>query len=276
MEINSIVTDICTKEVKTKRINCEPLCVLIGGLPGSGKTNLVKQMIEEHKDRDFVVIDTDDYRKLHPNYEKLKKTPEKAIEETSKFSNAIEAELIRMAIERHCDIISVTTLRATDAINTILYEPAIKQGYRMEICIMSVPIRESGLSAQSRYERQISAGECPRFTPMDFIENSSKGIQSTIKMLQLKPDKPLLRVYKRGIGQDSMPIEIYNSKSNQTMYSCALEAFLNPTNSLYKNEARNQLQEIYNAKRERNASLVEYCSIERLKQLFGILEEKEK
>lgn len=276
MDINSIVTDICTKEVEMKKTSDKPLCILIGGLPGSGKTNLVEQIKQEHQDREFVVIDTDDYRKLHPDYEGLKQTPEKAIEETSKFSNAIEAELIRMAIERHCDIISVTTLRATESINTILYEPAIKQGYRMEVCIMSVPIRESGLSAQSRYERQISEGECPRFTPMNFIESSSKGIQATIKMLQEKEDKPLLRVYKRGIGQNSMPIEVYNSEKNETMYRCALEAFLNPSNSLNKDEANNQLKEICNAKRKRNASSIEYSSIERLKELFGILEEKEK
>ncbi|MCI9246896.1 MAG: AAA family ATPase [Clostridia bacterium] len=276
MDIDSIVVDICTKEVETKRTNSNPLCILIGGLPGSGKTNLVEQIKQEYQDREFVVIDTDDYRKLHPDYEELKRTPEKAIAETSKFSNAIEVELIRMAIERHCDIISVTTLRATDAINTILYEPAIKQGYRMEACIMSVPIRESGLSAQSRYEIQISEGECPRFTPMDFIESSSKGIQATIKMLQGKEDKPLIRVYKRGIGQASMPIEVYNSADNETMYRCALEAFLNHANSLNKDVANEQLQKIYKAKRKRNASAIEYSSIERLKELFGIIEEKEK
>lgn len=276
MDIDNIIDEICTKEIKTKRINSNPLCILVGGLPGSGKTNLVKQIRQNYGDREFIVIDTDNYRKLHPNYEELKQTPEKAIEETSKFSNAIEAELIRMAIERHCDIISVTTLRATDAINSILYEPAIKQGYRVEACIMSVPIRESGLSAQSRYERQISEGKCPRFTPMDFIESSYKGIQATIKMLQGKEDKPLIRIYKRGIGQSSMPIEVYNSEDNETMYRCALEAFLNPSNSLNKDEANNQLKEIYNTKRKRNASLVEYCSIERLKELFGIVEEKEK
>lgn len=111
---------------------------------------------------------------------------------------------------------------------------------------------------------------------MDFIESSSKGIQATIKMLQGKEDKPLIRVYKRGIGQASMPIEVYNSADNETMYRCALEAFLNHANSLNKDVANEQLQKIYKAKRKRNASAIEYSSIERLKELFGIIEEKEK
>ena len=93
-------------------------------------------------------------------------------------------------------------------------------------------------------------------------------------MLQEKEDKPLIRVYKRGMGQASMPIEVYNSQENEKVYRCALEAFLNSTNSLNKDEANNQLQEIYNAKRKRNANAIEYSSIERLKELFGIVKEK--
>lgn len=42
------------------------------------------------------------------NYETLIETPEKAIAETSEFSNAMEAELIKKSIKEHCDIISVT------------------------------------------------------------------------------------------------------------------------------------------------------------------------
>ncbi len=276
MDINSIVEEICTKEVEGKKKNNQPLCIMIGGLPGSGKTNLVEKLKIEYADREFVVIDTDNYRNLHPNYTQLIKTPEKAISETSKFSNAIEAELIKKSIERHCDIISVTTLRATEAIDSILYQPAMREGYRMEVCVMSVPISESGLSAQSRYERQISAGECPRFTPMDFIESSFHGIQNTIEMLQKKEDHPILRVYKRGIGEDSMPIEVYNSQTQPKTYRCALEAFLNPVKSLKREDAIKQLREIYKSKRERNANSIEYSSIERLKELFGLSQELEK
>ena len=45
--INKIIEEICRKEIKGKKINNEPLCVLLGGLPGSGKTNLVKQIPEK-------------------------------------------------------------------------------------------------------------------------------------------------------------------------------------------------------------------------------------
>jgi zeta-toxin len=269
-KLNEIIENICNEEIKGRKISKQPLCVLLGGLPGSGKTNLIKKIKEEYKERDFVVIDTDDYRKLHPNYKTLIKTPERAITETSEFSNAIEAELIQKSIKEHCDIISVTTLRATEAIDNILYVPAIKSGYTMEVCIMSVPISESGLSAQNRYERQIANGECPRFTPMSFIEDSLQGIKNTIQMLQSKQDNPTIKVFSRGQGENSMPIEFYNSQKQDTKYRCALEAFINSKKSLDNKNAIEQINELYKLKQCRNANSIEYSSLERLEELFRI------
>lgn len=275
--LNDVITKICEDKIEGKKINKQPLCVLLGGLPGAGKTNLIEQVQKEYKERDFVVIDTDDYRELHPDYDELLKTPEKAIAETSDFSNRIEAELIKRAIEKKCDIISVTTLRATEAIDNILYKPALKSGYKMEACIMSVPISESGLSAQYRYENQITNGECPRFTPMSFIEGSYQGIMETIKSLQTKRDDPRIRVFRRGENAKSMPIEIYDSSKLQgNRYSCALEAFMNPTKLLDKKTAMKFINELYHKKRCRKADKIEYSSLERLEELFGIENAKER
>lgn len=274
--INKTVEEIWSKEIKGKKINKQPLCILIGGLPGSGKSNLVKLIQKEYKERDFVIIDTDNYRNLRPNYKIIIKTPEKAISKTSNFSNEVEAELIKKTIKEHCDIISVTTLRATETIEKILYEPAIKSGYKIEVCIMSVPLGESGLSAQKRYERQIANGECPRFTPMSFIETSFEGIENTIKMLQEKEDNPTIKLYNRGIGENSMPIEFYNSKKQDNKYSCALEAFKNSSNFLHSKNAIQQINELYKLKRNRKANNIEYTSLERLEELFAIEKDRER
>ena len=276
-KVDDLIDDICTKKIESRKINEQPLCVLLGGLPGSGKTNLVRCIQEKYKNRDFVVIDTDDYRKLHPDYENLVKTPERAIKETSDFSNTIESELIKRAIERKCDIISVTTLRATETIDKILYMPAVKKGYKIEVCIMSVPICESGLSAQTRYEKQISNGECPRFTPMNFIETSYRGIINTIQVFQNKDDnKPIIKVYNRGKGENSMPREVYSSIKQTGRYSCALEAFMNPIRVIDDQIAIEQIKHLYRLKKSRNASEVEYCSLKRLEELFDIIKDIER
>lgn len=270
MNVDLIIDNICNNEIQNKKINKQPLCILIGGLPGAGKTNLIEKVKLDHTERDFIIIDADDYRRLHPDYENLIKTPEKAITETISFANSIEAELIKRAIKNHYDFISVTTLRATDAINKIVYEPAIENGYKIETDIMSVPIRESGLSAQIRYERQIDMGEYPRFTPMSFIESSYAGIQDTIKVFQNKHDGNIIKVYNRGQKEDSMPIEVYNSANEDFRYRNALEAFLNPKKNINHQNAVNQIDNLYKIKEYRGAANEEYASLERLQELFEI------
>lgn len=268
------IEEITNQKIKGKKINEQPLCILVGGLPGSGKTNLVKKIQEEYPEREFVIIDTDDYRKLHPNYEKLLETPEKAIIETSQFSNEIEARLIKKAIKQRCDIISVTTLRATQAIQEMLYEPAMQSGYQVEVYLMSVPIRESGLSAEQRYEKQIIAGECPRFTSMNFIESSMQGIINTIQMFQQKEEKPIMKVYHRGENENAMPIQYYDSEKNGNRYNCTLEAFMNPIHKVTEEEAKKQIEALYQRKKQRLANEIEYSSIERLEEFFDIKTER--
>ena len=274
-DTKDIVERICQREMNNKKLNEQPMCVLIGGLPGSGKTNLVEQVKSEHPDRDFLVIDADYYRKLYPRPDELQKSPETAIAKTINFANAIEAELIKKGIEGKFDIISVTSLRATAAIDSIVYEPAINSGYKMEACIMSVPVRECGLSAQNRYETQIEKKEFPRFTPMSFIEGSNSGIIKTILMLQGKRDRPVIKIYKRGKGENSMPIKYYDSTERSSKYRVALEAFMNPETAITPENASSQLKELYEKKENRGADATEYQSLERLEELFGIERDKQ-
>ena len=269
-DIYYTIDKICNKELQNRKINKKPKCIIIGGLPGAGKTNLAKLIQNKYSHRDFIVIDTDAYRKLHPDYENLKKVPEKAVEETSTFSNTLEAELIKRAIQAHCDIISISTLRATEGVNKILYEPAVLAGYEVEVEIMSVPITESGISAQKRYEIQILKGECPRFTPMNFIESSFDGIKNTIKIFQEKKDGPPINVYSRGKGENSLPIEIYTSQKPNGKYQSALDAFENPVRHLDHKEAIEQIEELYKIKKYRYANYIEYISLKRLEELLQV------
>jgi len=264
-EVERIIRD----EISKKNTNEHPLCILIGGLPGSGKTNLVKKVQRLYSTHDFVVIDADNYRNLHPNYNELRRIPERAIAETIEFSNAVEAELIRRAFEKRCDIISVTTLRATEAIKQLLYEPAEKAGYKVEIHLMSVPIEECGLSAQIRYERQILQGECPRFTPMSFIESSLQGIKHTIQLIQGKDEKIVIKIYSRGENEQAEPIEVFDTQKTSDMYGCAMEAFLNPDKRYDKGIAVTQINNLYRIKQNRNASTVEFDSLKRLMNLYN-------
>lgn len=272
-EKDNLVKSICSQMIENIQSNKQPLCILIGGLPGAGKTNLIEQVKKEHPDREFLVIDADDFRKLHPDNDKLLESPEKAVTKTIAFANSIELELIKQGIERKLDIISVTSLRATDVIDQILYRPAIDSGYKIEACIMSVPISECGLSAQNRYEEQIKKGQFPRFVSMDFMDSAYSGIKNTILMLQRKSDKPVIKIYKRGEQEKSMPIKYYDSTDQNILYRSALEGFMNPKKSIKKETASFKIKELYEKKKQRGADVSEYKALERLEELFGIDEQ---
>lgn len=95
-------------------------------------------------------------------------------------------------------------------------------------------------------------------------------------MLQSKKERPTIKVYNRGKGEDSMPIEFYNSQKEDNKYRCALEAFMNPVKILDKKIAIEQINDIYRLKKNRLTNNIEYSSLERLEELFGIDNNKER
>jgi len=45
--------------------------ILAGGQPGSGKTNLVETIKRDNPNVDFIVIDLDKYRIMHPDFKNI-------------------------------------------------------------------------------------------------------------------------------------------------------------------------------------------------------------
>ena len=276
MKEDLIIKMICDRVLSGTERNPQPKCILLGGLPGVGKTNLISKIIRENQNRNFVVIDTDRYRKLHPDYNQIVKNPETAVIETSNFANKVEYNLINRAFEAGLDIISVSTLRATKGINDILYQPAKARGYKVEIHVMSAPISECALSAQMRYEEQIRTGDCPRFVGIEFIKNSMKGIRDTIQIMQAKSDCPLIKIYNRGKDRNSEPVEVYSNFNPNRKFNGIMDAFLNPKKSITSMEAEKNIKELYNLKRSRHANTNEFETLMELKSIYDLNKENER
>ena len=231
------ILDIYYENTKSKRKNNNPLCIFLGGLPGSGKTKLIEKVLSEYPDRDFIVIDKDEYRKFYKDYDELLKNPEYYIEKTRDISTQIEIEMLQNAIKDKYDIISVSSMRATRDLEGFTYRLAKEAGYDIGNCILSVPIIECALSAQRRYEKQIVNNEVPRGASISFLKEVDKGIIETIRMLQSKTEKPFIKIYFRGLNEKDLPIEVYDSRKSSN-YSCALEAFMNPPHRISINEIK--------------------------------------
>ena len=268
---NSILDILKQTTIDISKSDNFPLIIFLGGQPGCGKTALIESVKNEYSNRDFCIIDADNYRQFHPNLNLLKKCSTTAVIETSKFANDLELHLIEYALKQKKNIIHVSTLRATDTMLNLIYNYAFSSGYKVGICAMSVPFLESALSCEERYETQLSEpNSVPRFTSFDFMKSSDDCFINTIKILENDSNIEFINVYKR--CDNTLPERIYSSRSADNEYSCALDAIYNNRSSQEKqllyNNLNQRLQHLYDLKTTRNADKVEFESLEKLSNLL--------
>lgn len=160
--------------------------IFAGGQPGSGKTNLVETIKRDNPNVDFIVIDLDKYRIMHPDFKNIiKQDKSKAAKLTNKFAFSVENEFIRYGLENNLNIINVSTLRNTDLIEETLKNKIIPKGYEIKVYILEVEPEKSYLSAKKRYEEQLKkSNEIPRLVTKEFHDNAYSGMKETIKMLE--------------------------------------------------------------------------------------------
>ncbi|MDO5664455.1 MAG: zeta toxin family protein [Bacteroidia bacterium] len=54
-----------------------PMAVILGGQPASGKSSLVSRVLADNFDKTFLKVNGDIYRAYHPDYEKLIHIPDR-------------------------------------------------------------------------------------------------------------------------------------------------------------------------------------------------------
>jgi len=55
--------------IKDCLTSSNPVAVILGGQPASGKSNLTKVAEKEHKEKSFLIINGDEYRSYHPEHD---------------------------------------------------------------------------------------------------------------------------------------------------------------------------------------------------------------
>ena len=179
--------------------------IFAGGQPGSGKTNLVETIKRDNPNVDFIVIDLDKYRIMHPDFKNIiKQDKSKAAKLTNKFAFSVENEFIRYGLENNLNIINVSTLRNTDLIEETLKNKIIPKGYEIKVYILEVEPEKSYLSAKKRYEEQLKkSNEIPRLVTKEFHDNAYSGMKETIKMLEKLGVK--IKICKRAKSKELPP-----------------------------------------------------------------------
>ena len=234
-----------------------PKLIFAAGQPGSGKTYMINKIKEDYPAEDFVVIDIDNYRKIHPDFDEIRHYPNDAVMFTNGFLFDMEEDIIITATSRKKNIIYVGTLRDTDFAQNFIVKHAKDQGYRVKIYAMAVHPIESLISTQERYERQLdNNAPIVHFIDFAFHQSATVGYESTLNKFEKDKIYDEIKVFIRGAKDGDLPIEV---ETFAPIINCINK---NRGDIICKDGFRERLNVLLNKRRNRKSSEREIQVIE--------------
>ncbi len=168
-----------------------PTCYILGGQPSSGKTNLTERIIGgfvENKKNRPVIINGDEFRRFHPEYEKFMQDGDKdSSASTQLFANSLVDYFQEYALEKGYSFIIEGTMRTLAApLNTV--KNAKKKNYNVETHILAVHQERSWVGVHERYESQKTYFGKGRFTQKKVHDEAFENIPKVIDALYFEPE----------------------------------------------------------------------------------------
>jgi predicted ABC-type ATPase len=200
-ESDEIFSDIIFDYVESKKLSIlnNPKGIILGGQPGSGKSYLKDEVIQEFNEN-FIFISADDLRLYHPAYETLQQNPktvQNAANDVSKYVNLWTEELIEYCIKKKCNLIIDSTLGGKIQANYDTIEMFVNNGYQVHFRVMAVPSIISKLSIFLRYETQLVKEGFARWTRMEDHDDRFENLEINLLQLISKYKLSSLKFYER-------------------------------------------------------------------------------
>ncbi len=140
-----------------------PCAILLGGQSGAGKT-LLHAIFRERLQRNVIVINGDEYRKLHPRFDELDAVyGADSVSHTAAWSGKMTEALIDALSSAKYNLIIEGTLR-TSKVPMRTAELLCSRGYSVSLALMAVKPEISLVSCKLRFEQMRLAGTTPRAT----------------------------------------------------------------------------------------------------------------
>lgn len=204
-----------------------PQGFVLGGQPGAGKSQLI-QKIRHRLNKNVIVINGDDFRKFHPDYEALqekyaKDTPKHTAEFASKMTEAILDKAVK---EKYNVIIEGTFRTAQTPLNTLKLFKI--NGYKTFVMIQTCPKEISWQSCLERYKKMFEV--CPkeaRYTDKAHHDLVINKLALNVDIVHKSGLVDCLEIY-------SQEKQIFDSKSNQIFRPSIIDKELNRFNDINK------------------------------------------
>lgn len=204
-KINAITSEL-QSEVELLKTSSRPKIVFIGGVPGAGKSLLIKKAQVDFENDEFSIIEPDLYRKYFKEA--------KSVEETVESTNKIELNLLCYALKNKKNIIHISSLRAFEYINKLINEVILPLGYDVYLYVIVTNEIESALSTYERYIYDKQNKEpFPRINRYEYLMNANKSFKQAIAFFSTKGYFKNISLFKRG-KEMSLPIKLNKLSDN--------------------------------------------------------------
>lgn len=252
-----------------------PIAIIVGAQPGSGKGSLIGYSKKEFQDNNVVIITTDDYKPFHPNASEIAhKYPTMyspiVEEDSAKWTSKILQEAI---INKYSFIFEVTfkNERILERMRELK-----ENGFKVIVRGLAVSYLESLLSAYERYEKQLETRNWGRFfDPLNY-NKIYQSIPNTIEKIENSEYWDILEIYKRGedIKFPELIYGIYKDCSNNCIskYNTAKEAIIRYRNEeleVIRNDAKERVEKLENDFQRRIATSEEKDGLNVLKEIVN-------
>lgn len=161
--------------------NANPEVIFVTGVSGSGKSTIIAKL-----KGNFIKIQPDNYRKLHPKIKefKLKFGRNEAYKKTGNYSFEFAKALRDKAIEMRLNVIFEATFSKIETAKSLI-NPFIENGYNVTVIELPINIDLSIERNAKRYkEKQAQEHTIPRITSRADIEKMALSYHSTLSEIR--------------------------------------------------------------------------------------------
>lgn len=197
-EFNKIQLNIIELYTRSFTSVDNPTSIILGGQPGSGKTELEKIAFSNLKNN-AVICNVDNLKDFHPkSFEIKKRYPDYFTELTSKYAHEWNLALRNYCIENNLNFILETTLNSGENINSIINNLK-RNDYKVNIYLLSVPKEISKIGCYIRYEESLNLNIPFRKISSISHDQRFNAIPEAIKLIEKEKNYNYIYLFGRTI-----------------------------------------------------------------------------
>jgi hypothetical protein len=181
-EVAAIFNEKKSYLMKYCKVSSNPIAVLLGGQPASGKSYLALRVEENYPDEHFLKINGDTYRAYHPDHDTLIKNRRSYSDETQIFSNVFTEELINEACKNRFSVIIEGTMRNPEV--PLQTATQLRRfGFKVKAYVIATPSIITELGIYDRYQTEFESKGFGRLSDIDSHNAAVSGLLDSIDAL---------------------------------------------------------------------------------------------